>query len=134
MPIPLSTGLILRQGLDVVENYSRAQASLELPDSVFPVASIICTWHEGDREGLGKWFLPCQGEDLSLNPQMQGMEIEPCIFNPRSLVVKWEVEPGESQEAPGPVCGTCSVPKSETQPHSEKRAILTHLQLHPYLR
>lgn len=58
MPIPLSTGLILRQGLDVVENYSRAQASLELPDSVFPVASIICTWHEGDREGLGKWFLP----------------------------------------------------------------------------
>lgn len=99
MPIPLSTGLILRQGLDVVENYSRAQASLELPDSVFPVASIICTWHEGDREGLGKWFLPCQGEDLSLNPQMQGMGIEPCIFNPRSLVVRWEVEPGESQEA-----------------------------------
>jgi hypothetical protein len=49
-PASASQVLGLGQDLDVVEKYSRAQASLEVPDSVSPVASTIGTCHKEDRE------------------------------------------------------------------------------------
>lgn len=102
-----------------MENDSRAQASLELPDSAFPVALIMCACHKGDREGLGKYFLSCQGKDLCLSPQVQGMGMVPCIFHPDPPVVRWEVEPGEAQEARGPVCSACNVQETD-RPHSKR--------------
>lgn len=110
----------MRQDLQIAENDSRAQANLELPDSAFPVALIVCTWHKGDREGLGECFLSSQGKDLSSSPQVQGMGMVPNISHPGPPVVRWELEPGEAQEARGPVCSACNVHETESRPHSER--------------
>lgn len=48
------------------------------------------------------------------------MGMVPCISHPGPPVVRWELEPGEAQEARGPVCSACNVHETETRPHSER--------------